>query len=89
MISSGHIKSGPGTLPDFVFWRTAVNSAAVKSPKILTSVAVSALQRSDTFFDMSLVDSRLASSYFPFLRSCAAMAFAEWDNDGKSALTCL
>ena len=61
-------------LTDFAFWREATNSTAVKTPEISTGVAVNVLQRSDTSLDTSQVDSRSASSYLPFLRSCAVMA---------------
>ena len=49
MISSGKIDSSFGALPRFVFWRAAANSAALKSPEILTSDDVGAFQRLDTF----------------------------------------
>ena len=81
MISSGHTESGPGTLHSFVFWRAAVNSAAVKSPpQILTGVALGVLQQSDTTYDTSRVNSRSALSYFPFLKSSTAMALARTGN---------
>ena len=43
MISFGHVELVPGALPRFVFERAAANSATVKSPKTLTSVAIGAL----------------------------------------------
>ena len=73
MISSGHIELGRGASPGFVFRRATANFAAVKSLKILIGVAVGVLQRSDTFFDTSRVDLRLAPLFFPFLMSCAAI----------------
>ena len=77
MISSRHIKSGPRDLPGFVFWRAAANCAAVISPEILTSVVGHWCPPTERhFFDSNLVDSGSASSYFPFLRNCAAMALA-------------
>ena len=75
LISSGHIESDPGALFGLVFWKTAANYVAIKSPEIYTGVAVDVLQRSVTSFNASRVDSRSAPSYyFSFLRSCAAMA---------------
>ena len=76
MISSRKIESHSEAIHSFVFRRAAANSAAVKSPEILTGVAVGVFQRSDTSFDTSRVDSQSALSYFPFLKSCAAMVFA-------------
>ena len=73
MISFGHVESDLGALASFLFLRAAAEFAAVKLPKILTSVAVGVLQRFDRYFDTSRVDARLASSYFWFLRSCAEM----------------
>ena len=48
IISSGQMKSGPGTLPDFKCWRAAVNSLCEKLSEIFTGSSVVALQRSDT-----------------------------------------
>ena len=68
---------GPGALSSFVFWSAAANSAAVKSSEVLTltDIAVDVVYRSFTFFDTIQVDLRSALSYFPFLKSWAAMAF--------------
>ena len=66
--------SDPGALPGFVFWRVAADSGAVKISEILTGVAVGVLQRSDAVFERSRVDSRSAALYFPFFKSCTAMA---------------
>ena len=40
-----------------VFRKTAANSAALKSPEILTGVAIGAYQQSDTSFNTSELDS--------------------------------
>ena len=77
MNSSGHKKWDPVALLGFVFWRTAANFAAVKSPEKLIGVAFGVLRRSDTSFDTSRVNSRSAPSYFPFLTSRAPMTVAE------------
>ena len=50
MISSGHTESGSGALPGFVFWRVVSKSARIKSPEILTSVAIGVLQLFDISF---------------------------------------
>ena len=70
MISSRIIESASGALLDFVFWRTAVNSAAVKSPELLIGVAAGVLQRSDTSFDTSRVESRSATRIFVSEKLC-------------------
>ena len=62
MISSGHKESGPKLYPVLYFGWWPASSADVKSPKTLTGVAVHVLQRSDTSFDTSRVDSRSAPS---------------------------
>ena len=49
------------------------NSAAAKSPEVLTGDDGGALQ-SYTFFFHSRIDSLSVPSHFYFLRSCAAMA---------------
>ena len=77
MIISGQMESDPVALSGFAFWRTASNSAAVKSSEIFSGVAVFVLQQSDTFFDTSRVDSQSAPLHFWFLRSFAATALDE------------
>ena len=74
--TSGQIVSGPAGFIQFCFWKTVANFAAVKSPEILAGDDVDAFSRSDTSFNTSRVDSQLATSYFPFLRNCAAIAIA-------------
>ena len=59
-----NVESSSGTLPCFVFWRAAANSAAIRSAEILSDVDV--LQPSDTF-NTSRVNSRSAPLNFPFL----------------------
>ena len=49
MISYRYIELGLRALASIVFYRAAANSAAVKSPEILTSVVIRALQMSDIF----------------------------------------
>ena len=48
IISYGQMESGPGALPGFKCWRTAVNSLCEKVSEIFTRSGVVALQRSDT-----------------------------------------
>ena len=62
MISSACIDSGSEALPGMVFWRSAANSASLKSPEILTGVDIGAFQRSDTSFNTSQIDSGSAPS---------------------------
>ena len=73
MISLGHVESGHGALPGFVFWRATANSASVKSAETLIGVAVGVLQRSATSFDTSRVahiqHPRLVFEHMKFLYS--------------------
>ena len=59
-----------------IFIKTPRPNFCRKSPELLTGVDVDVFQWFYTSLDASRVQSRSASSYFPFLRSCAAMALA-------------
>ena len=73
-MSSRHIESDPRALPGFLFWKAAANYAVVKPTEEVIIVAVGVLQRSHTSFDIIRIDSRLTPLYFPFVKSCAAVA---------------
>ena len=76
-ISSGNIRSGPGALPGFSFWRASANSVGENSPVKEEPLGVGIFQSSEVSSLTSLVVSRSLVSYFPFCISCEAMAFAE------------
>ena len=88
MISSKHIESGSGALHDFVFQGAATNSAAVKSPEILTGVAIGDLQRS-YIFDTSRFDLRSEPLYFIISEELGSDGVG-WNGTmmGESILTC-
>ena len=80
---------GPGPLPGFKCWRTAVNSLCEKLSEIFTASGDVALQRSDTSWETSRDDLRSTASYFPFLTSWDAIALAitgQWRGECRNLL---